>query len=274
MAKSNSKMAGEVTRRVDFNLKKEDLMLLILEGRKEVMEDEIGKLATVSSKLRLALEDEQNKFSKEVKKKLLKTLNADAKKFAQAFGAKAEGDEEVDLAKVFRIDMSSSHDNIPFTKYSSSPIGDGKGGTYIKTQSQQSVTIVNYCKMNISIEVSLHGKVFASKSPFFAKKEYVSPCAEYSKDFVLIETALDTEEFRKMPEYIKMKEAAEALAANETLYSEIISEYDLFNRNQPRAKAKMIKEVLGRDESGQALLENIMTAASGHRLLAIEASKE
>ena len=63
-------------------------------------------------------------------------------------------------------------------------------------------------------------------------------------------------------------ELIQKYGANETLLSDILAEYDLFNRNQPRAKAKMIKEVLSRDESGQALLENIMTAASGVKLLA------
>jgi len=50
--------------------------------------------------------------------------------------------------------------------------------------------------------------------------------------------------------------------------SDILAEYDLFNRNQPRAKAKMIKEVLSRDEAGQALLGDIIQAASGVKLLA------
>ncbi len=102
----------------------------------------------------------------------------------------------------------------------------------------------------------------------FERKDYVKSCTEYSHDFVILDEKLDMEYQKGLPEGVELIKLATELSQNEALLSDILAEYDLFNRNQPRAKAKMIKEVLGRDDAGQALLENIVSAASGVKLLA------
>jgi len=84
----------------------------------------------------------------------------------------------------------------------------------------------------------------------------------------LVDESLSTDFQKELPEYKKALAIVTDLNNNESLLSDILAEYDLFNRNQPRAKAKMIKEVLSRDEAGQALLGDIIQAASGVKLLA------
>lgn len=56
-SKNNPSMEGGVNRAIDFSLKKEDLMLLILEGRKENMEEQIAQIQGVSTQLYKDLEE-------------------------------------------------------------------------------------------------------------------------------------------------------------------------------------------------------------------------
>jgi hypothetical protein len=280
-------MEGQVTRGVDFNLKKDDLMLLILEGRKEQMEEEIGKLQNVSTALRKDLVKAEEKFKTKVTKRVSKTLNAEAVKLAGAFSRKganlddagedseADDADEVSTEGAFKIGLHARVDaSAAYTQFSSKPIGDGKGATYIKQQGQSAITFNVYNRAVITMEFSIHGKTFAKKDPMFKRKDYVQACSEYSKTFTILDEALDVETQQEMAEYKVVKEVAEKIAANEQLLSDILAEYDLFSRNQPRAKANMIKQVLSRDDSGQALLENIFEAAKGVKLLAVEGPKK
>ena len=270
----NPAMDGKVERGVDFNLKKDDLMLLILEGRKEQMEEHIARLQNKSTELRKDLVTAEAKFKAKVKKRVSKTLNAEALKMATAFAAKGAdleetGDDEEDSGKVFNVSLSVGTDNsTEFTRFSCKPIGEGKGSTYIKQQSQSSVNFGIYPKVSITMEFSIHGKTFAKKDDIFRGE--VRPSHEYSKTVVLVDEYLNLDVQKEMPEYKAVKGIAEEVAANEQLLSDILAEYDLFSRNQPRAKANMIKQVLSRDESGMALLGNIFEAAKGVKLLQVE----
>lgn len=271
--KSNPEMENGVERKVDFNLKKEDLMLLILEGRKENMEEEIAKIQQVSSTLHKQMDDAQKELEKKVRTLCMATINADAKKLAKAFSGSVMDeesgfDEETDFVKgPFRLRLNDWQEGHNYTKYESRPIGDGKGSTFIKQNRETSTSISLYRGMTLFFTLSLHGKTFLDKSELF-QHDTPSPCREYSKEYTIADQHLDVEKQRKLPEYIKLKKIVEDYNKNESLLSDILAEYDLFNRNQPRAKAKMIKEVLGRDEQGQALLDNIITAAKGQKLLA------
>lgn len=266
--KNNPAMEGGVNRAVDFSLKKEDLMLLILEGRKENMEEEIGKMQTVSTNLRSELSEAEVKFREKMTKLVLKSLNAEAKQLARGFSKKDGGEDDHDLEKIFNIKLNAVTEEAVYTAFVSQPIGDGKGSTYIKQQVNKNVRFQSYNAVSVSIDMSLHGKTFANKADIYYRKDYVRACSEYSKEFTIVSENLDRDFLKTIKEYQNMQEIADKLAANESLLSDILAEYDLFNRNQPRAKAKMIKEVLGRDDEGSALLESIITAASGRKLLA------
>ena len=267
-AKENPEMEGNVSRKIDFNLKKEDLMLLILEGRKEVMETEIGNIQNTSTKLKSEMVEAQKKFNEKIKTLCFKSLSKDAKNLAKTFGKKEfKEQEEIDVEKVFRIDLRESTDITSYTKFLSSPIGDGKGGTYIKTQSTGEIRVNDFISVEIYFELSLYGKTYANKSDLFSKSE-VRSCNENSRDYILVDELLSKEFQHELKEFKELKAIAENLGKNESLLSDILAEYDLFNRNQPRSKAKLIKEVLGRDVNGQALLENIVAAAQGTKLLA------
>jgi hypothetical protein len=270
---SNPAMEGSVSRAVDFNLKKEDLMLLILEGRKEVMEDEIGKLQTTSTNLNKELVEAQEKFKKRVEKSFLKTLNAESKRILSSISKESTDSPDDVTPEGFKLSLQSTTDDFSYTRFEARPIGDGKGSTYIKEQRQTGITRRLYTGGKISVMFSLNGKVFANKSDLFARKDGVRSCNEYGKEFVIIDESFDREYQKTFPEWKKLSDVAENLAKIDNLLSDILAEYDLFNRNQPRAKAKMIKEVLSRDEAGQALLGNIMAAANGVKLLAIEGPK-
>ncbi len=267
-------MEGGVSRAVDFNLKKEDLMLLILEGRKEHMEEEIAKIQTVSTTLKKELQEAEKALEKKIRKLCMATLNPEAKKLAKAFSISEdekemsieEEDEDENASTQFKLSLSRKTEYVEYTKYSSKAIGDGKGGTYIKQQNQQNVEFDIFYRMQLSLALSLHGRVFLKKEEILKSSE-VRACNEYSRDFQIADETLDVEFQRTLPEYKACKDIATKLASNESILSDILAEYDLFNRNQPRAKAKMIKEVLSRDDAGQALLGNIMTAASGVKLL-------
>jgi hypothetical protein len=163
--------------------------------------------------------------------------------------------------------MQTSAHGVDFTQYKSVPIS-GTGGAFIKTQNLVSIKVQYFTQIVVSISFSLQGKVFANKSSLFYNKEAVRPCAEYSKEFVILQDVLCSDYQKSLPEFKAAEKIAQDLAQNESLLSDIIAEYDLFNRNQPRAKAKMIKEVLSRDEAGQDLLDNIYSAAKGVKLLA------
>jgi hypothetical protein len=93
-------------------------------------------------------------------------------------------------------------------------------------------------------------------------------CGEHGQNYIILDEQLSAEYQKELPLYKAVMAISDKLKANESLLSDILAEYDLFNRNQPRSKAKMIKEVLGRDESGQALLQNIIDAAGSQKLLA------
>lgn len=276
--KTSPAMEGGVSRAVDFNLKKEDLMLLILEGRKENMEEEIAKIQTLSTDLRSELEEAQKVFKKKVSTLCMKTISPEAKKLAKLFSDKPDeelkmteneedGEEEQSFGESFKLHISNHNEPHEFTRFVSKAIGDGKGGTYVKQQMRDSVSVQLYGSMSVSLALSLYGKTYAQAGPLFRNK-VIRACGEYSRDFKIVEESLDLAHQREMKEYKDMMAIVKKYTQNESLLSDILAEYDLFNRNQPRAKAKMIKEVLSRDESGQALLENIMTAASGVKLLA------
>jgi hypothetical protein len=264
--KSNPKMDGTVSRAVDFNLKKEDLMLLILEGRKENMEAEIAKITTVSTELKNDLAKAEDKYRDEIKKMCYKLLNAEAKNLAKGFGKKLEEGEETDLKKIFDLTLRSSTESNEYTEYRSSPIGDGKGATYIKTQKTGIIQNTIYTGLKFTLQISLHGRTYANKNDMFAREPRA--CGEHGQTYIILDEQLSADFQRELPVYKAMMEISNKLKANESLLSDILAEYDLFNRNQPRSKAKMIKEVLGRDESGQALLQNIIDAAGSQKLLA------
>ncbi len=279
MAKTNDKknpeLEGGVNRAVDFSLKKEDLMLLILEGRKEIMEERISEIQKVSDNLRKECQAAEEVFRKKILKLATKTLNAEAKKIAKAFAPTNndelllhENDDSDELADGFNIYLSSSLLSIDYTKYICAPIGvDNKNSTYIKKSTISGVQYTIYHRMKLTFSLSLQGKTFINKNDLFGPVE-VKACSEYRRDFEVANQALDRNFLEKLPEYKAIVDIATKLAENESLLSDVLAEYDLFNRNQPRAKAKMIKEVLARDEAGQALLGNIITAASGVKLLA------
>ncbi len=269
-AKPNPKMEGGVNRAIDFSLKKEDLMLLILEGKKEVMEEQIGRLQNISSNLRKELSDAVAKIQPKVKKVLLRTLSADAKKIAKGFGRNDE--DEVELEKVFDLSLSTEEVDIPYIKYETEAIGEGRGSSFIKVQKNRNLQIFLFNRVKMTMQFSLQGKTFATKASIFSE-ELIRPCAEYPKTITVLDQDLSIDAQKELPEFKAAKAIAEKLAENETLYSDLVSEYDLFNRNQPRAKAKMIKQVLQRDEAGQALLGNIFDAAKGVKLLG-DAPKE
>jgi len=269
----NPGMEGKVERGVDFNLKKEDLMLLILEGKKETMEEEIGKLQTTSTSLQKQLTEAEKKLHAKIKKHAGKTLNTEADKLAKAFFAK---DKEADLeekgASPFKISIRTSNsEGAGYTHFAANPIGNGKGSAYIKTQDERRIGLTIPSRMSITMNFSIHGKIFAKKDKLFGK-ETPGPCQEYSKEITLVDERLDLDFVKETSEYKVLHGVAKDLAANEQLLSDILAEYDLFNRNQPRAKAKMIKQVLSRDEAGQALLGNIFEAAKGVKLLAVESN--
>ena len=261
------KMEGNVSRAVDFNLKKEDLMLLILEGRKENMEEQIAKMQQTSGVLLTEIGNGQDELKKKVKALCYKVLNADAKKLAKGFSTK-DVEEEEDITRVFKLGLSDTSDIHTYVKYVSSPIGDGKGSTYIKINKTGMTSIYLYSRMSISIDLSLYGKTFADAKHDVLYRKEVRACGEQSRSFTLIDESLSTDFQKELPEYKKLLKSVEAYNNNESLLSDILAEYDLFNRNQPRAKAKMIKEVLSRDEAGKALLGDIIQAASGVKLLA------
>jgi hypothetical protein len=221
------------------------------------------------------LDEAEKKFKDKVRKRVSKTLNAEAIKMATAFSAKGADLEEKlgeDADRTFSISLARSNDETTqYTRFSCKPIGDGKGSTYIKQQVPGSVTIGVYPKVTVTMEFSIHGKTFAKKDDIFLREP--APSNEYSKTVVLIDERLSIENQKEMAEFKAVKSTAEEFAANEQLLSDILAEYDLFSRNQPRAKANMIKQVLSRDESGQALLGNIFEAAKGVKLLQVEGPK-
>jgi BMFP domain-containing protein YqiC len=263
------KMEGNVSRAVDFNLKKEDLMLLILEGRKENMEEQIAKMQQVSSDLRKRMNEAQEDLEKKVRALCYKVLNADAKKLSRGFATKdVVAGEEEDITKIFKLSLNSYSDNHNYTKYISSPIGDGKGSTYIKLNGTGVTHVQLYNRMVVSIDLSLYGRTFADNKHDILYKKEVRACGEQSRSFNLVDEALNSEFQKELSEYKTLVKIVEKFNENESLLSDILAEYDLFNRNQPRAKAKMIKEVLSRDEAGQALLGDIIQAAQGVKLLA------
>lgn len=272
--KNNPSMDGSVSRAVDFNLKKEDLMLLILEGRKENMEVEIAKIQQKSTELLDSINKAKEVFRKKMYSICSKTMNAEAKRIAKMFSDKEledvdieeDDDEELSLDG-FKLSLTSFNENFEYVNHVSKPIGDSKGSTYIKQTMRSHFGYPIFSSMNLKLTISLHGKTFVNKNPVF-KSEAIRAAGGYVQDFEIASERLDETYQRELPEYKKMYSLIEGYTSNETLLSDILAEYDLFNRNQPRAKAKMIKEVLSRDESGQALLENIMTAASGVKLLA------
>lgn len=275
-SKNNPSMEGGVNRAIDFSLKKEDLMLLILEGRKENMEEQIAQIQGVSTQLQKDLYEAEKAYKKKVLALCGKTLNADAKKLARMFSDKEEvvvqesNEDEADelvLEDGFKINLGTYSQHIYYDYFASRAIGDGKGSTYIKQTAQRSVNYTQFTSMKLTVALTLQGKTFLKEDDLFLGKT-VKACVEYSRDFEIANQQLDRAHLETLPEYKKVVEVAGKLGDNESLLSDVLAEYDLFNRNQPRAKAKMIKEVLGRDESGQALLDNIMTAASGVKLLA------
>lgn len=264
--KPNPVMEGAVNRAVDFSLKKEDLMLLILEGRKEVMEEQIGKLQTISTNLKDDFGKAKEKLLPKIKKVLYKTLSTEAKKIAKSFGKNEE--DETDLEKVFNLNLNVEEvDIIKYIKYETEAIGEGRGSSYIKVQRNRTLVASLFNRVKMTMQFSLHGKTFANKADVFSE-ETIRACAEYPKTILVLDQDLSLDFQKELPEYKEAEAIAKELGENETLLSDLISEYDLFNRNQPRAKAKMIKQVLQRDDAGQALLGNIFDAAKGVKLLA------
>lgn len=275
--KTNPEMEGGVSRAVDFNLKKEDLMLLILEGRKEQMEEQIAAIQQTSITLMDKYRKQNTKLYDVILHTCKKSINAQAKQLDKMFGENGmtdveddfdPEDGEVKLGKSMTASLDRRHSDHEYGIFVSAPIsGEGsKGSTYIKTTKTRSFSIAIPSTFRVSINITPGGKIFANDSDVFYN-EKVRPCKEYGHSFILVDESISADFVKQTPEYKEMFETVKDYCHNENLLSDILAEYDLFNRNQTRAKAKMIKEVLGRDEAGQALLGNIMTAASGVKLI-------
>lgn len=274
---ANPEMEGGVSRAIDFNLKKEDLMLLILEGRKEQMEEQIAAIQQTSIELMDKYRKQNTKLYDAILKICKKSINAEAKKLDKLFGESGmtdvdedddQNEDEVKLGKSIKASLSSSYAEHPYTVFASTPIGGegAKGSTYIKSTKTKQFQMHVPTRFSVTINITPGGKVFANDHDVFYNDK-VRPCREYGHSFTLLDESLDEKFVKGTDEYKEMFETAKQYCHNENLLSDILAEYDLFNRNQTRAKAKMIKEVLGRDEAGQALLGNIMTAASGVKLI-------
>lgn len=274
--KTNPEMEGGVSRAIDFNLKKEDLMLLILEGRKEQMEEQIAAIQQTSIELMEKYRKQNNKLHETILQICKKTINAEAKKLDKMFGENGDiiddyepEEDDVKLGKSMTVNLDKRHVEHEYTVFVSAPISsDGaRGSTYIKSTKNKTFSLSFPNSFRVSINITPGGKVFANDNPVFYSDK-VRACREYGHSFTLVEESISQDFVKQTPEYKEMFETVKAYCHNENLLSDILAEYDLFNRNQTRAKAKMIKEVLGRDEAGQALLGNIMTAASGVKLIA------
>jgi hypothetical protein len=261
-SKNIPNMEGNVQRGVDFNLKKEDLMLLILEGRKEVMEETIAKLQNKQQAEKDTFDKLQKVLTDKCRDILLEAFNKEAKTIANNFG---NGE------KSFELKLDSSAVSIPFVQFSSDPIKNSSGGaagsTYIKSQKSAAVNIYIPSKASYKISISLIGKQFVKANSLF-QGEPLACRDNMNLTVTAAEQRVDDEAVKKLAEYKTVEEAAKQYTETSSLLSEMITEYDLFCRNQPRAKAAMIKEVLGSDEAGKALLNSITEAAKGVKLLA------
>lgn len=251
-------MKGDVNRGIDFNLKKEDLMLLILEGRKEIMEEKIAELQKKQASLLDDQGNAQKKFDEKLKHLALASINVEARKMVPVT-------QEMPFEKFARVELSTYAFEIPYILFSSGPIGDGRGGAYIKHQRNSNVTVWLAQRVIVKVELQDDKAVYARKTALY--KNTISPAGSYKTTVQIVDEYLDLEYQKTLPEYKKLVEIATEYSQVSSLLSDVISEYDLFNRNQPRAKAKMIKEVLSRDAQGKEMLDNIFQAAKGVKLL-------
>lgn len=254
---------NKVQRNIDFNLKKEDLMLLILEGKKEVMEEVIAGLQKKKNQLFEVTVEKQAAFEKAVRATLMKALSSGAKKLIKTYSVSEKAEDES-----LTVKLDDYGQPVDFTAYTAAPINmEGRsGGTYIKTEFKKYTTIIMFNRVTFSITLNFSGIECLDKNKLF-KNADPRPCVASTQTIRIGDETLDVEEQKKMKEYQELLSAVEDYNKCYSEMSEIMADYDLFSRNQTRAKASMIKEVLGRDDAGKALLDNISQAAKGVKLL-------
>jgi hypothetical protein len=271
----------DVDRSIDFSLKKEDLMLLILEGRKENLEEEIATLQQRNSDSWIKVEEKRKLFRKKVEAVGLSFVSESAKKLVSQYGLAKAGDKSVDIEDDdyehdedgpkfdnddLRVVLTESSESYDYRVFAAKPIGEAKGGAFIKQEMAKTYYVKIFTRVEIQGRIAFGGNTYLKKNKFMSNLA-APKCMDSSRVVILGTASLDKVELHKTAEFVSYMDAVEAAAKCETLLSEITTEYDLFNRNQPRAKAKMIKEVLSRNEAGQDLLAAITTAAKGQKLL-------
>lgn len=257
-------MEGSVSRSVDFNLKKEDLMTLILEGRKEVMEEEISKLSKLRALLTDKFDQQVNLFRDAVIKSLEKAVNKDAKNLAKQYGTGEDANVTVSLVQ------REEHINFMIESLQSVKNEWGeKVGTQanIRSQTLNTIKLPIFISASFNVHLSFGGHIFVQAHDLFKREPLGCSSTGNSSSFTLARQDLNIDKQREMPEYKLMKETAEKLKETIVAFAQLTADYALFTSNKERSKAAMIKEVLSRDEAGQALLDNIVAASKGVKLL-------
>lgn len=263
--KTKLQMNAQVDRNVDFNLKKDDLMTLIVEGRKENMEEEISRLTMQIQELELKFNTAKEGFEK-VMISDLKNAFIDKARAIVAHLPEPEKGLVVNLSTTFLHETCS----VAEVSALKNTFGEKIGGL-MKINKQENIPLTIYTRAEFEIIFDFSKDVYVDSSlKLFLP--VIQSSSSYRDNYRTATVTvgvfdLNLEEQKKLPEFIKMKEAAQSLLQVKKEVAEFTADYALLCANKERSKAAMIKQILGQDANGQVLLENLTKASKSFKLL-------
>lgn len=244
MTKKSKLIEGGIERAIDLNLKKEDVLLLLMEGRKEVLEVEIqslqGKVSTLVENINKACD-------------ALKTLVEEDVKKAIATLCEKRG---FDIENI-KIESRAGYQNFKYSSYIASKIGDSQGLMKVMSETTFSYTLISSIHATYKEDVKT-----TLKSGFL-----LNNTVEFAFNGNILSHSVNMELLKKAKEYKALDKALDEYGKHMSLLTSIKVDYDLFCKGGPRAKAQMIKAALSGDESGKQILDVVSNAAKGVKLL-------
>jgi hypothetical protein len=249
-------IGGAITRAVDLNLKKEDVLLLLMEGRKEVLEQEIQKLYLKQNELNIEGVKLRDIYKEECRKIINNLIPVEYQDFAKFLNASVN----VEV-------LSSKYYKIEYDYYSTTSIGSNSNNGIMKVNNKQELNISSPFNLRFFIPYHPTGIEFKKTAVLNFNKEMAISVSSTFLSIYLGVGEVNQKEFEKLQSFKNLVKNYKEYAEIKSLHSNIVAEYDIFSKGGTRAKAQMIKASLAGDPEGEKILEVVNAASKGVKLL-------
>lgn len=272
---TKASLEGQITRAIDMDLKKSDILLLLKEGKNEEYLNQLGKITADAKSAAIEEEATFTAFKNAIKDLILKKTNLDP--YYERLGVKKKDvgvqidvgfirypADTRDRERVKSVFIDGTFDlAVPYNKhfeiqYRIQAIQQVPGTTSVLPVEEIHAKVLN---IPFSATITLH-----------TKTETITPAIEvegvgtirksiHPTTHMSLPMELDSLSFAKLPEFKKYREACEKAVITKVNEAMIRTEYVMFTKSDAKMKAAMIKNSLMNDPEGQKILEIVQNAS-------------